>query len=46
MVVGREGACTVIVCAMASSGNFSASVLSVAVFTNVPFQLLPLHVLS
>lgn len=40
MVVGREGACTLMVCAMASSGNFSASVLS------VPFQLLPLHVLS
>lgn len=46
MVVGREGACIVMVYATASSGNFSASVLSVAVFTGVPFQLLPVHILS
>lgn len=33
MVIGKEEACTVMVCAMASSGNFSALVGSVAVFT-------------
>lgn len=38
MVVGREGAYTVMVCAMASSGNFSALLLNVEVFTSVLFN--------
>jgi len=41
MVIGREGACTVMVCTVASSGNFSASVLSVAVFTAFLFNSCP-----
>lgn len=45
MVIGRERVCTVVVCAVASSGNFSPVVLSVAVFTNVPCPFLPFHIL-
>lgn len=45
MVIGRERVCTVVVCAVASSGNFSPPVLSVAVFTSVPCPFLPFHIL-
>lgn len=46
MMIGRERVCTVMVCAVASSGNSSPSVLSVAAFTSVPFLFLPFHILK
>lgn len=45
MVIGRQRVCTVVVCAVASSGNFSPPVLSVAVFISVSFPFLPFHIL-